>query len=592
MSIKKQKILGPDRSVQLNYRELPIGASVIGFNPRLMKTGAWRFARPMIRPVIPPCNEACPAGVDIRGFVGSIRNGRTEEALKSYLDENPFPAVCGRVCFHPCETSCNRGLYDEAVSINSLENFIGTQIIKKINCLESNDKKVAVIGSGPAGLSCAYFLRRLGYAVKVFEKASKPGGLLRYGIPEYRLPKGILDKEIRKLKMTGIEIQTGKDLGQNLSLEELNRFDALFIATGAHVPVGPDLLESETDGIYLGLDFLKTATTDQVNVFEKSVAVIGGGNTAVDVARTILRLGGRPEIYYRRSREEMPAILSEVADCEEEGIEIHFLTTPVKVLSKQGKVTAVEFIKNELGRLDESNRREPLPVRGTNFSIDTDAVIFAIGERADLSFFSETPATEGQVIKVNEFGQSTDKRIFAGGDVIHYDRTVVDAIRTGKRGAIGIDCYMRGIDENETLKIMRAIATNREGALSFGKYFRKDFSAVPANRRVIRFEDLNTYYFQHEIRNEPQKLSVEKRIKGFKEVRRGYTAKTAQKEADRCSSCGFCNACGNCYLFCTDGCVRFDENRTTAEIDYEYCKGCGICAEECPRGAIEMAQEE
>jgi 2-oxoacid:acceptor oxidoreductase delta subunit (pyruvate/2-ketoisovalerate family) len=590
--MERKNILGPDRTLSLDYMELPIGASAIGFNPNLIKTGTWRFVRPVMTPMMPPCNEACPAGVDVRGFVGLINDGLVLNALELYLDENPFPAICGRVCFHPCETACNRGFYDEAVSINGLEYFLGDNDLKSLPCLDDNDKKIAIIGSGPAGLSCAYFLKRLGYSVKIFEREPEPGGVLRYGIPEYHLPKKILDREIQKLTTMGIAIHSGKNLGQNMSLEELNKFDAFFIATGAHVPVRPDIPGSRADGVYLGLDFLKRLLTGNMKAFKKRVAVIGGGNTAIDVARTILRLGGKPIIYYRRTVEEMPATKSEISDCEREGIKIHYLTTPVKILSRQSKVNGVEFVRNELGDMDESKRRMPVPVKGTNFRVDTNTVILAVGEETDLSPLFGTLKMERQLIKINEFGQSTNKKIFAGGDVTHYQRTVVDAIKSGKRAAIGIDCHLRGIDGKGILNILRAIATNKQGALSFHKYFQKNFSTAQTDGHVVQFEDLNTSYLQHEKRNKRIELPLGKRIKNFKEVRRGFTPKTASLEADRCFSCGLCNTCGNCFIFCPDSSICFDESGQKMLIDYEYCKGCGICLEECPRHAMSMIQEE
>ena len=591
-SVRNTKIGGPDIALSLDYTELPIGSSAIGLAPNLIKTGAWRFVRPVVRAILPPCNEACPAGVDVRGFVGLVNKGLVDEALENYVDENPFPAICGRVCSHPCESACNRGCYDDAVSINGLENFIGGHVLKNPFCLDDNGKNVAIIGSGPAGLSCAYFLKRLGYSVRTFEKAPEPGGILRYCILEYRLPKGILDREIQKLTAMGIDIQTRKNLGQNLSLEEFNTFDALFVATGAHIPVRLDIPGFEADEVYLGLDFLKRVATGNIEAFEKRAAVIGGGNTAIDVARTILRLGGKPVIYYRRTKEEIPAIKSEISACEEEGIEIRCLVTPVKILSKLNKVTGVEFVRNELGDLDESNRRKPVPIEGTNFQVDINAVVLAIGEATDLTPFRGTLGTERHLIKTNEFGQSTCKKIFAGGDVAHYQRTVVDAIRTGKRAAIGIDCYLKGINEKEILKILSAIATNKQGALSFKKYIQKDFSSVETDGQVIHFEDLNTSYLHYEKRNERRELPVGTRIKNFKEVRRRFTLKAAQKEAARCLSCGLCNTCGNCFILCPDACMYLNENEPTVQIDYDYCKGCGICAEECPRGAIGMVQEE
>jgi 2-oxoacid:acceptor oxidoreductase delta subunit (pyruvate/2-ketoisovalerate family) len=590
--LRTENIVGPDPKLSVKYSELPIGATQIGFDPNLNKTGTWRFIRPVITTILPPCNEACPAGVDIRGFIRLTKEGLLDQAIELYLDENPFPAICGRVCFHPCETACNRGSYDEAVSINGLENFIGDRVLKSPPCLSDNGKRVAIIGSGPAGLSCAYFLRRLGYSVKTLEKAPKPGGVLRYCIPEYRLPKKVLDREIQRLTVMGIDIQTSQNLGQNMSFEELKAYDALFVATGAHVPVSLEIPGSEADGVYLGLDFLKRVTTGNIEALAKRVAVIGGGNTAIDVARTILRLGGRPVIYYRRTMEEMPAIESEISDGEEEGIEVHYLTTPVRVLSRQNKVTGIEFIRNELGELDGSNRRAPLPVEGSNFRVDVDAVILAVGEAADLSPYLGILRTERQLIITNEFGQSTNKRIFAGGDVTHYQRTVVDAIRSGKRAAIGIDCYLKGINPKEILNRLQAISTGKQGAISFKKYLQQDFSTVATDGQVIHFEDLNTSYFHYEKRNERQKSPVAVRTKNFDEVRRGFTLPAARKEAARCLSCGLCHTCYNCFIFCPDSSICFNEKETAMQIDYEYCKGCGICAEECPVGAIMMEKEE
>jgi 2-oxoacid:acceptor oxidoreductase delta subunit (pyruvate/2-ketoisovalerate family) len=590
--LRTANIVGPDPKLSVKYSELPIGATQIGFDPNLNKTGTWRFIRPVITTTLPPCNEACPAGVDIRGFIRLTKEGLLDQAIELYLDENPFPAICGRVCFHPCETACNRGSYDEAVSINGLENFIGDRVLKSPPCLSDNGKRVAIIGSGPAGLSCAYFLRRLGYSVKTLEKAPKPGGVLRYCIPEYRLPKKVLDREIQRLTVMGIDIQTSQNLGQNMSFEELKAYDALFVATGAHIPVSLEIPGSEADGVYLGLDFLKRVTTGDIEALAKRVAVIGGGNTAIDVARTILRLGGRPVIYYRRTMEEMPAIESEISDGEEEGIEVHYLTTPVRVLSRQNKVTGIEFIRNELGELDGSNRRAPLPVEGSNFRVDVDAVILAVGEAADLSPYLGILRTERQLIITNEFGQSTNKRIFAGGDVTHYQRTVVDAIRSGKRAAIGIDCYLKGINPKEILNRLQAISTGKQGAISFKKYLQQDFSTVATDGQVIHFEDLNTSYFHYEKRNERRKLPVAVRTKNFDEVRRGFTLPAARKEAARCLSCGLCHTCYNCFIFCPDSSICFNEKETAMQIDYEYCKGCGICAEECPVGAIMMEKEE
>jgi 2-oxoacid:acceptor oxidoreductase delta subunit (pyruvate/2-ketoisovalerate family) len=584
------KAMGPNVALKLDYTELPIGATQIGPDSNLMKTGTWRFVRPMLVSLMPPCTEACPAAVDIREFISLINKGMIEAALDSYLEENPFPAILGRVCFHPCETACNRNYFDEALSINGLENYISSGKAGNLYSYQDKGKYIAIIGSGPSGLSCAYFLKRLGYSVKIFERERKLGGILRYAIPEYRLPKRILDKEIEKLKSMGVEIQTNKELGKNLYLGELNTYNAIYIATGAHKPAISKMPGIEAKGVYYGLDFLKKVATGDINVSTKNVIVIGGGNTAIDVARTILRLGGKSIIYYRRTKAEMPADNNEINDCEREGIEINPLTTPQRILTMQDKVKGVGFIRNNLGALDTSGRPAPVPAKGTNFYVNADIVILAIGEQTDLLPLGNTLKKEGQLIKINEFGQSSIPKIFAGGDITHYQRTVVNAVASGKRAAIGIDCYLQGLNEDEIHRRFSSIAANNQGGLSFKKYIHNDFT-LP-NTEHVRYEDCNTYYFQPKKRNERREIPVATRVSSFKEVRKPFSLHKARKEAERCFNCGLCNSCGNCYMLCPDGAVCLDEKESQVKIDYDYCKGCGICMEECPRGAIHMEQEE
>lgn len=582
------KVVGPNPAASLSYKELPIGATQIGPDSNAMKTGTWRFIRPVLIQSIPPCNDACPAGVDVRKLVGLVKEGNLKEAFEAYTIENPFPAICGRVCFHPCEIACNRSYYDEAVSVNGLENYIGDNAPRKFKTAGNNGKEIAVIGSGPAGLSCAYFLRRLGYQVKIFEKEPEAGGLLRYGIPEYRLPKKILDKELHLLSSLGIGIQTGKEANYS---DGLKSCAAAFIATGAQAPVGLDIPGAKADGVISGLDFLKQVATGELITFEKRVAIIGGGNTAIDTARTILRLKGKPAIFYRRTKDEIPAIKDELSDCEKEGIELRYLTTPVRIITKQNKVTGVEFVRNKLGEMDKSNRPVPEPIKGSNFQVNADAVILAIGEGAALEQLPKTLQTERQLVKINEFGQSSIGKFFAGGDITHYQRTVVDAIKSGKTAAIGIDCYLEGKNEKETLEIFNSIATNRQGALSFQKYIQRDFSSSTSSGQVVKYDSLNNFYFKLQERNERPELPVSARVLGFEEVRTGYSGKIAKRESERCFSCGVCNSCGNCFIFCPDTSVQFKGLKEKIEFDYDYCKGCGICMEECPRRAIRMEQE-
>jgi NADPH-dependent glutamate synthase beta subunit-like oxidoreductase len=406
------------------------------------------------------------------------------------------------------------------------------------------------------------------------------------------LPKKILDRVIQKLTALGINIQTNKELGKNLTRAELKDYDSLFVATGVHLSAVPEMTGTGVEGVYNGLDFLKAVALGHIKSFAKRVAVIGGGNTAIDAARTVLRLGGNPIIYYRRSQEELPAIQDEINDCKHEGIEFQYLVTPVRVISKQNSVSSVEFIRNKLGEPDKSQRRTPIPLEGSNFQVKAEAVILATGETADLRPFVKLIDTDHGLIKVNEFGQSSDKSIFAGGDVTQNQHRVVDAINSGKRAAIGIDCHLKGIGKTEIISLVKSIS-NKHGSVSFKKYINKDFSSN--DQPVIQYEDLNDSYFEHLARNERRELPLESRTSSFKEVRAKFTKSEANKEAERCFSCGECNSCGNCFVLCPDGSVIFDKSKEMAsqmEYNYDYCKGCGICVEECPRGVIQMVQEE
>jgi 2-oxoacid:acceptor oxidoreductase delta subunit (pyruvate/2-ketoisovalerate family) len=586
--LKNNKVLGPNPAAMLDYKELPIGATQVGPDSNAMKTGTWRFIKPVLLYLTPPCNDACPAGIDIRKFIGLVKEGNLKEAFEVYTMENPFPAICGRVCFHPCEIACNRSYYDEAVSINGIENYIGDNAPRKFKIEDNKGKEIAIIGSGPAGLACAYFLRRLGYKVKIFEKEPEAGGLLRYGIPEYRLPKKILDKELRLLASMGIDIQTNKEANYS---DGLKYYAAVFIATGAQEPAGLDIPGAKANGVISGLDFLKQVATGELNTFEKRVAIIGGGNTAIDTARTVLRLKGKPTIFYRRTKDEIPAIKDELSECEKEGIEFQYLTAPVRIITKQNKVTGVEFIRNKMGEPDQSNRPVPVPIEGSNFKVEADAVISAIGEGVGLEQFPKMLQRERQLLKINGFGQSSVGKFFGGGDITHYQRTVVDAIKSGKTAAIGIDCYLKGKSEKETLNIFNSISTNKQGALSMKKYIEGDFSSSNSSGQVVKYESLNNFYFEHQERIERHELPVPTRIVGFKEVRAGYPEKIAKRESERCFNCGQCNSCGNCFIFCPDTSVQFKGEKEEIEFDYDYCKGCGICKEECPRGAIRMEQE-
>lgn len=353
------------------------------------KTGSWRYLRPRFENKIPPCNEGCPAGQDVEGAMVLIGKGKFLEAWELFKQENPFPAVCGRVCYHPCESSCNRGDFDEPLSINALERLMADMASKHGRRLsgkrEKRPEKIAIVGSGPAGLTGAYHLARMGYGVTVFEALPVLGGMLRVGIPEYRLPKKVLEEEVDQILELGVKAEINARLGADFLLSDLKEYQAIFLALGNHQSKSLGIPGEGAQGIMSGVEFLRMVSLGKEVFLGKRVAVIGGGNTAIDAARSALRLGAKPFILYRRTREEMPAFPGEVLEAEEEGIEISFLVSPVRVTAENGKVSRLECVRNRLGPPDEDGRRRPVEIKGSNFSLEVDQIISAIGEEADLS---------------------------------------------------------------------------------------------------------------------------------------------------------------------------------------------------------------
>ncbi len=553
------------------------------------KTGTWRYLKPRYIAKTPPCHEACPAGNDIEGFMLLTREGRFRDAWELIKGENPFPGVCGRVCFHPCESSCNRREFDEAVSIHGIERFLADSQLNKTDGKRLTEPwrkdRVAVIGSGPSGLTCAYHLCRMGYGVTVFEAHSSPGGILRVGIPEYRLPSHILDREISDIQSLGVEIKTNTKIGRDIPFEALKIFQTVFIAAGAHLSRGLDIEGEHLEGVLSGLDLLRRIRMGERPSLGEKMIVIGGGNTAVDVARSALRLGVKAvEIYYRRSREEMPAIPREVEEALHEGVRIHFLASPIKVIEKKGRAVGVEFVNMSLAAPDDTGRRKPVPIEGSNFNAFSDAIISAIGEAPDLSFLPKEGFPDNGLIKTDEVGLVHGKGYFAGGDVSQVSHTVVEAIGAGKKAALAIHEYLEG----EGLKgKLDQIRTGKRGTLSLRKYFHPPVGE--ADPPVVTFKEINTDYFEHRPRIALPRLSFEEGRGTFGEIYSGFDTEMAEEEANRCFHCGICNGCDNCFVFCPDMAVKRKQNGY--EVDYDYCKGCGICFEECPRSAIQLEEE-
>jgi NADPH-dependent glutamate synthase beta subunit-like oxidoreductase len=551
------------------------------------KTGTWRYLTPAFQNKLAPCNEACPAGEDVEAAMVLAGQEDYIGAWEKITLENPLPRVCGRVCFHPCEGSCNRREYDEPAAINALERFVGDTAFRAGKRLSppaaKKRERVAVIGSGPAGLSCAYHLASMGYGVTLFEALPQLGGMLRYGIPAYRLPKDILDQEIDQILALGAESRTNCEVGRDLQWDELKKYDAVFVAAGAWRSLPLRVPGEDASGVMSGLTFLRKVNSGETVDLGRRVAVIGGGNTAMDAARSALRLGAKPLVVYRRTKEEMPAWAEEISEAEEEKIEFIFLSSPVKILTENGKVKGVECLKNILGPPGRDGRREPRPVENSEFTLPVDFVISAIGEAPDLSFLPRELQKSKDAVPVDEAGATSLQKVFAGGDVVAQPRTVSYAIGSGKKAAMAIDATLRGKNAAEAVRLAR---WGEKGSVSMSRY--RSGGSDGMAEEVVKFAELNTAYFPRRTRKPPDRLSADQRAKDFSEITGGLPQASALSEAQRCFNCGVCNLCDNCFLFCPDLAISARPDRQGYEINYDYCKGCCICVEECPRGAISI----
>ncbi len=531
-----------------------------------------------------PCQESCPAGNPIPQFLYLAGEGRYDEALQTLLKENPFPGVCGRVCFHPCETDCNRGQYDESVSIRAMERYVSDTASNQVLDLKPipnrDSKKVAIVGAGPAGLSCAYFLSLLGHCVTIFEAKREPGGIMRWGIPEYRLPKSVLRREIRRIFHLPIEMRTSINVGKDVSFDELTRFDAVFLSPGAGVNADLTVEGEGLKRVWKGGDFLKQVNSKEKIGLGKETVVVGGGNTAMDVARSAIRLGSKVTVAYRRTRSEMPAIHDEIVEAEEEGVRFEFLIQPVKVRLLKNKKLAVKFHRMKLTRVDQSGRPRAIPVSGKFVTLEADRLITAVGERVDLSWIPH------ELVKNNRIEVNPSPKIFAGGDAVDQPRTIVTAIASGKKAAISIDLYLRECSGDG---IFSKIRVGNKAALSMEAYLAgRNEGRWPDPKAVISYDRINTLYFEHSQRTTMRKLGLSQRQRGFSEVNRGLSSKEAGLSASRCFSCGTCNYCYNCYFFCPEGAISLDPLQRTKYVDLDHCKGCGTCAKACPRSVVEM----
>jgi NADPH-dependent glutamate synthase beta subunit-like oxidoreductase len=552
----------------------------------ITQTGKWGFQKPETVFMTAPCQEACPAGINIPKFLYFASEGLYGDALLTILKESPFPGICGRVCFHPCEVSCNRAQFDESVSIHSIERYVSDVTSKErieLSPLSAgNSKKVAVVGAGPAGLSCAYFLSLLGHHVTIFEAKKEPGGVMRWGIPEYRLPRSILKREIQRILSLAIELRAGIRIGRDISFDELSRFDAIFLSPGAGMNVPLSLQGEKTGRIWRGGEFLERINAKEKIKLGRETIVIGGGNTAMDAARSALRLGSRVTVAYRRTGDQMPAIQEEVEEAGGEGVQFRFLIQPVKVDLLKNKRLAVKFQYMKLSGSDESGRAKAIPIKGKFLTLETDDLIAAVGEQVDVSWIPK------ELIKNRLIEKNPSPRIFAGGDAVDQPRTIVTAIGAGKRAAISIDSFLRGEDGESVLSKLRV---GNKGSLSIEAYFQgRDNGNWSEVKKVVPYEAINTLFFEPSGRTRMRKRNREKVLKTFSEVSLGYTAKESRFSASRCFSCGTCNYCYNCYYFCPEGVISIDPAAGRKTVDLEHCKGCGTCAKACPRDVVEMRE--
>ncbi|MBO0827173.1 MAG: FAD-dependent oxidoreductase [Streptosporangiales bacterium] len=536
---------------------------------RLFPTGNFRFFRPVYKDKTPPCNNACPTGEQIQKYLDFVKHERFLDGYLTILEDNPMPSVTGRVCYHPCETACNRKDHDEPIGIRNVERYLGDYGLQlpenpiKAELPELGDKTVAIVGSGPGGLGCAYHLRRLGYRSVIFEAMSKPGGMLRGGIPHWHLPEEILDAEIAKLlDLGGIEIRCNTRMGEDVGWDELRNYDAAFLAVGQDVGRRLSVDGADLRGVGGALEFLREAGMGRPVKAGKRVLVIGGGNTASDAARSAVRIGGGTStIVSLESADELLIVPEDLKQARDEGIEFKPNTSVVRFLGENGVLTGAVLCEARLEK-DEHGNVVPQHVPGTEYEVSCDSVLIAIGQTQVLDWLPAELMERG-LVKADEYGRAQG-HVFVGGDVTRGPAMVVDALGDGKRAARNIDVVLRG-----------------EGL------------APPPEVEVMPYERLNTAYFKHAPRIEaPMASPAERRRDQKVEVTLAYSKEQAVAESDRCMSCGVCNGCDNCYIVCPDVSVMRDTRENGHySIRTTYCKGCLVCVQECPTGCLEKVPE-
>ena len=531
---------------------LDVGTSLLN------KTGTWRNERPVYLDRLPPCNHTCPAGENIQAWLGFAEEGDYEAAWRQIMEDNPLPATMGRVCYHTCEGACNRAGIDEAVGINSVERFLGDQALMhgwRIDAGSPTGKKVMIVGAGPAGLSAAYHLRRLGHEVTVFDANPQAGGMIRYGIPKYRMPREKLRAEVARIEAMGVKIELNTKIEDISTTRKEGQFDAVFMCIGAQLSRSAEI---ESDGkipIHDAAVVLRDSELDNPNQLHGHVVIYGGGNTAMDVARTSIRMGAiSTTVVVLEAQEDMPAHSFERDEAIEESATLKYLHSIKRV---NGRTVTLEKMK-------VSENRWPKPT-GEFDSIEADVIVQAIGQDVDTAILQNTPAVnlKDGITQINEAMCTGEDGIFAGGDMVPSQRTVTSAIGHGKKAARNINAYLRGEEW-----------------------------VAPDKHEVVTPDMLNTWYYSDAPRTVRPMLDVVRRKTGFAEVVGDLDVDNAVFEARRCMSCGNCFECDNCYGVCPDNAITKLGPGNRFKFKYDYCKGCSICATECPCGAIKMVPED
>ncbi len=549
-------------------------------------TGYWREMRPSREERLSPCRAACPAGEDIPRYVALALNGKPDEAFFTISRENPLAAVCGRVCYHPCEYSCLRKDFDKSVTIHRMERFVGDFGLNHLKFEKPAAKtgaRVAVVGSGPAGLSCAYHLRGLGHAVTIFEAESELGGMLRLGIPAYRLPRDVLDKSIRMILALDIEVRTGFKMDR----AELDRYDAVFLGIGAQRPIMPGFTGLDNPRVIGGLDFLKRINRGDMSSPGDKVAVVGGGNTAIDAARVALRLGSEVTILYRRSQGDMPASLEEIGDALQEGASLMDRTLPLGVENAPHGDLTIRCAKTEARDLDASGRNRFETTPGSEFDLRADTLVMAVGQSVEFSGVPESLGREGDGLVVDGFLRAGNGKYYAGGDAVAGPRRVCDAIGAGKLAALSIHAKLDSLDMKE---IWPRVQLGQGATFSMEQFLTGETETSPRLQKPVEVSEVKPDRFDSKPAPEVPRLDIEEAIKSFREVIGDVDEEELRQAAERCFSCGTCTLCDLCYEYCPD--MSVCKREEGYEYDYDHCKGCAICAEECPRGVIHMEVEE